>query len=149
MLIRKIKKIRKIKFPKKERSWGTKFGNLAIFLPINTSLYSTHKGEGNFAQFEEPQKTLNHKKNPKPKPIYRGATILPLDQKKPQLPLRFSFFWKQSRRPPGSLVVALPEQSKGPPAISALRLLSSLIWLLSFHPHRPHFFSSSSKPQQP
>jgi len=46
MLIRKIQKknkknpknTRKIKFTKKRRSWGTKFENLATFLPINIGL---------------------------------------------------------------------------------------------------------------
>ena len=52
---------------KKERSWGTKFGNLAIFLPINTGPLNTLKGE----QFWKKRKKnrINHKPNPNPKTL--------------------------------------------------------------------------------
>ena len=54
MLLRKNpKKIRKIKFIKKERSWGTKFGDLATFLPINRSFQHIQKGGGNFETLEK------------------------------------------------------------------------------------------------
>ena len=56
---KKSKKIRKIKFTKKKRSWGTKFGNLQIFLPINAGLHNTNI-EGNFAHLEATQKKKTH-----------------------------------------------------------------------------------------
>jgi len=49
------------------------------------------------------------------------------------------FFWKQSRCHPGFLVVALPEQSQGPPAISTLLL----------HNSRPHLPSTRPSISQP
>jgi hypothetical protein len=54
-VFRKYKKIRKIKIYKK-RKLRDQVGNLAIFLPINTGLYNTHKRGGNFKTLEKTQK---------------------------------------------------------------------------------------------
>jgi len=60
MLIRKIQKnIKNSNLQKKERSWGTKFGDLATFLPINMSFHNTHKEGGNFERLKKYKKTLN------------------------------------------------------------------------------------------
>jgi hypothetical protein len=101
MLIRKIQKNKKNQIYKKERSWGTKFENLAIFLPINTSLYNTQKGGrgGNFTYRGKTQK----KPNPKAKPktyLYQTAASRPLT--KPTAPLSpgFDFFLPSRRSQP-------------------------------------------------
>jgi len=91
MLIRQSKIIRnQILHKKKERSWGTKFGNLAIFLPINTSLYNTHKG-GQCCTFRE-----KHKKNLTLKThlLQTSQQRPPLSQTKEQsYPTDFLFFF--------------------------------------------------------
>jgi len=83
MLIRKFqkkqeksKKTRKIKFTIKERSWGTKFENLATFLPINTGLLNTLEG-GQFWKKNtkkigkpNPKIHLHPKQLPPPTPVF-------------------------------------------------------------------------------
>ena len=109
LAFKNTKKNKKNQNLQKERSWGTKFEDLAIYLPINKSFQHLHKG-GNF----ERKNTKKRKgKQPNPKPI---KPIVPLPPAGLIFSPRVFFSWSQDKPRPTLCLFFSHRPNCSPPA---------------------------------